>query len=83
MPEITCILPGDTQVIAIIPERDSSSVPAKETAQAVMGIILEYVRFPGPAYRTIPRSPLPLYQLAPEIKAKVPLVASAEGVLTS
>ena len=79
MPEITCILPGEPQVIAVIPERDSSSIPARETAQAVMGIILEHVRFPGPSYRTIPRSPLPLYQLAPEIKAKIPLVASSDG----
>lgn len=70
MPEIICILPGETQVIAVIPERDSSSILAKETAQAVMGIIFEHVRVPGPSYRTIPRSPLPLHQLAPEIKLK-------------
>ena len=78
MPEISCILPGNTQLIAIIPERDSSATPSRETAQAVMGVIPEHVRFPGPAYRIIPKSPLPLYQLAPGSKVKMLLVTSSE-----
>ena len=79
VPEITCIIPGATEVLALIHERDSSASPSKEAAQAIMGVIIEYVRFPGPAYRTIPKPPLPLYQLVPEAKAKLPLITSSDG----
>ena len=69
----------DISGLALIPERGSSASPSKEAAQAIMGVIIEYVRFPGPAYRTIPKSPLPLYQLVPEAKANLPLITSSDG----
>ena len=61
-PEVVCVIPGDTQVIAVIPDKDSAAIPSKEAAQAVLGIVYEVVKFGGPAYRTIPKSPLALFQ---------------------
>ena len=78
-PELACILPGETQVMAIIPERDATAILGKEAAQAVLGVVYETVKFGGPAYRTIPKSPLILYQWLPSRRTKLPIVTQMEG----
>ena len=79
LPEITCVIPNDTQALVCIPERDATAPTCKEAAQSILGAVYETVKFSGPAYRTIPKSPLALYQLVSETKATLPLVREAEG----
>ena len=66
-------------MIAVIPDKDSAAIPSKEAAQAVLGIVYEVVKFGGPAYRTIPKIPLVLYQWLAGARTKLPLVVEAEG----
>ena len=79
MPEIACVIPGETQVLVVNPERDAAALACREAAQPVLGAVHETIRFPGPAYRTIPKSPLALYQLRSESKVTLPLVKETDG----
>ena len=73
-PEVVCIMPGETQVIAVIPEKDAASLASKETAQAILGVTFETVKFEGPAYRPSPKSPLVLYQWILGSKVQSPII---------
>ena len=64
VPEICSIVPNCcSSVIVVAPARDALHDVAHECAQGILGSIVETVKFDSPAYRSVPRSPMPLYQL--------------------
>jgi len=64
VPEIVSIIPPTgCSVLAVIPEKDAGTATGKECASWILGAQTEMIQFPGPAYRTNPKSPLVLYQL--------------------
>ena len=64
VPEIVnIVLVFEIQVVVVVPLRDALSTPVRDCASAIFGAVLEHVDSKGPAYRTVPKSSLPLYQL--------------------
>merc|ERR1711860_366491 len=48
MPGLTCVIPGESQVVIVIPEKDSSTLACQEVSTSVMGAVSETVKLPGP-----------------------------------
>ena len=64
VPELVCIIPPpQCNVLVGIPTHDSNSTVALELHGWILGSVTETIKLPGPACRTIPKSPLALYQL--------------------
>ena len=64
VPEICCVVPhSETFVLVVAPSRDALHNVSQECSTAILGSVLETVKFKGPAYRTLPDSPLALFQL--------------------
>ena len=59
VPEICCIVPQPcTQVIVVGSTLDALSKLSAQFHENIFGSIIEYIKLPGPAYRTLPKSPL-------------------------
>jgi len=77
VPEIVCIIPPEqSQVLVVVPTKDAAQSVGEECAKWILGSLVEHITFPGPAYRTDPKSPLTLYQLH---KPSGPPALVAEG----
>ncbi len=64
VPEIVCVVPPPKcNVLVVLPSHDASSSSGLECSRWILGSITETITLTGPAYRTNPVSPLPLYQL--------------------
>jgi len=64
VPEIVCVIPPEAcSVLVVVPVRDACSSVGNECAGWILGALTETIEFGGPAYRTVPASPLALYQL--------------------
>ena len=64
VPELAGVVPDPcTKILVVGPAKDPLSAVALECAGVVFGALHEAVAFGGPAYRTIPKSPVVSYQL--------------------
>ena len=51
-------LHANTQVLGVLPERDSAANVGRELLSSVLGAVVEVLKFLGPAYRAVPKAPL-------------------------
>ena len=66
LPELACVVPSKgVQALVAVAAKDASTQVSMELAQAIDGAVVGHIQFPGPACRTIARTPLALYQRGP------------------
>ena len=63
----------------VAPSRDATSGASLECSRAILGAVYEAVSSGGPAYRTVPATPLVLYQLTKALELpKLPLETAGQ-----
>lgn len=80
IPEIVCVFHAEnTNVLAVIPTKDPLTVPGRDLALGAIGAVEGQVKYPKPAYRSPPPSPLASYQLRRRACAKLKVVNREAG----